>query len=61
MREQTNLENTNRAALLNVRLCAPGTPQVTLIFPVDGDPNAKNDIASLLLAVFTKMQGSKEQ
>jgi len=61
MMEKTHLENTISATLPNVRLIAPCTPRVTLIFPANGDPNAKSDIASMLLAAFTKMQGSEEQ
>jgi hypothetical protein len=56
----THLDNSINATLPNVRLNAPGTPQVTLIFPATSDPNAKGDIASMLLAAFTKMQGSEK-
>lgn len=61
MKENTHLDNRNGSTQSSVRLNAPSTPQVTLIFPRKGNPKVREDMASALLAVFTKMQGSKEQ
>jgi len=61
MKSNPHLENSIGASLPNVRLNAPSTPQVTLIFPAIGDPKTSSSIASILLAVITKMQGSDDQ
>lgn len=61
MKENKNLDNQNRSTQPNVRLNAPSTPKVTMIFRSKSDPNVNRDVASLLLSVFTKMQGSEGQ
>jgi len=61
MEADKHLDNSINAALPNVRRSAPCTPQVTLIFPVSCEPNVKSSVASMLLAVLTKMQGSDKK
>ena len=59
MKVDKHLENLISVALPNVRRSAPCTPQVTLIFPASCEPSVKSSVASMLLAVLTKMQGSE--
>ena len=61
METNPHFENSINATLPNVRLGAPSVPQVILVFPASCDPGVKSSVASMLLALLTKTQGSDKE
>jgi len=61
MKDNMNLDNTNRATLSSVQTCThvPAC-KITLVFPKYSNPTVRREIATLLFAAYQSKHRSKE-